>query len=80
MIYARAALTTGASWDLRAFRARDQRFPNHPTSQQLFTDEQFEAYRSLGHAAGHRAVELLNIPPAQLRSLPAPGPAAAGGG
>ncbi len=68
LIYAKATLAAGASWDLLAFKARDGRFPNHSTSQQIFTDEQFEAYRSLGHAAGRRAVELLNIPPAQLRS------------
>lgn len=68
LIYAKATLAAGASWDLLAFKARDGRFPNHSTSQQIFADEQFEAYRSLGHAAGRRAVELLNIPPAQLRS------------
>lgn len=66
LVYAKATLTDAASWDLHAFKSRDGRFPNHATSQQIFTDEQFEAYRSLGHAAGRRAVELLNIPPAQL--------------
>jgi hypothetical protein len=66
LVYAKATMTSGASWDLQAFKARDGRFPNHSTSQQIFTDEQFEAYRSLGHAAGRRAVELLNIPPSQL--------------
>jgi hypothetical protein len=73
-VYAKATLTAGASWDLHAFKARDGRFPNHSTSQQIFTDEQFEAYRSLGHAAGRRAVELLNIPPAHLA-----GPASSNG-
>lgn len=68
LVYAKATLAAGASWDLLAFKARDGRFPNHSTRQQIFTDEQFEAYRSLGHAAGRRAVELLNIPPSQLRS------------
>jgi hypothetical protein len=68
IVYAKAAITSTASWDLRAFRARDPRFPHHATSQQIFTDEQFEAYRSLGHAAGKRAVELLNLPSSQLRN------------
>jgi hypothetical protein len=63
IVYAKAVLTESASWDLHAFRRRDALFPNHPTSQQMFTDEQFEAYRSLGHAAGRRAVELLNPAP-----------------
>lgn len=68
LVYAKAALTDAVSWDLKAFKDRDARFPNHATSQQIFTDEQFEAYRSLGHAAGMRAVELLNLPASQLRS------------
>jgi hypothetical protein len=75
LVYAKATLTDAASWDLHAFKARDGHFPNHATSQQIFTDEQFEAYRSLGHAAGRRAVELLNIPPAQLAENSANGAA-----
>ena len=66
LVYAKAVLTEDASWDLHAFRGRDQLFPNHPTSQQIFTDEQFEAYRTLGCAAGRRAFELLNPAPALL--------------
>ncbi len=66
IVYAKATLPEGASWDLRAFSDRDSQFPNHSTSKQMYTDEQFEAYRSLGHAAGCRAVEVLNIPPSQL--------------
>lgn len=78
LVYARAALTARASWDLLAFKARDGRFPHHPTSQQMFTDEQFEAYRSLGYAAGNQALELLNVPEALLRP-PLPVDAAADG-
>jgi hypothetical protein len=66
LVYAKAVLTGASSWDLHAFRRRDHVFPNHPTGQQIFTDEQFEAYRALGHAAGHRAFELLNPAPALL--------------
>lgn len=65
LIYAKATLPRNATWDLHAFKSRESKFPNHSTSQQFFTDEQFEAYRSLGHAAGRRAVELLNLPPAR---------------
>lgn len=67
LVYARAVLTEESSWDLHAFKARDGQFPNHPTSRQMFTDEQFEAYRTLGYAAGERALELLNIPAVLLR-------------
>jgi hypothetical protein len=62
LVYARAVLTEQSSWDLHAFRARDARFPNHSTTKQFFSDEQFEAYRTLGYEAGRRALELLNIP------------------
>lgn len=68
IVYAKAALTEQASWDLHAFRARDGLFPHHPTSQQIFTDEQFEAYRSLGYAAGRRAFTLINLPPALMEA------------
>jgi len=77
LVYAKAVLTERASWDLLAYRARDGRFPNHSTSQQMFTDEQFEAYRALGHAAGLRAIELLNIPDVLLQDR-APTPNGAG--
>jgi hypothetical protein len=67
LVYARAVLAEHASWDLLAYRARDGRFPNHSTSQQIFTDEQFESYRALGYDASCRALTLLNIPDVLLR-------------
>jgi hypothetical protein len=33
-------------------------FPNHPTADQLYTDQKFEAYRALGHHLGERAVAM----------------------
>jgi hypothetical protein len=62
LVYAKAALTESLSWDLRSFHHRDSRFPHHSLSRQIFTDEQFEAYRSLGHAAGRRAAAVLTLP------------------
>jgi hypothetical protein len=66
LVYAKAVLTEDASWDLHAYKKRDNRFPNHSTTQQMFTDEQFEAYRTLGHEAGLRAAEQLNVPKTML--------------
>ncbi len=66
LVYAKAALTENLSWDLRSFHHRDGQFPHHSLARQIFTDEQFEAYRSLGHAAGRRAAEVLNLPTSQL--------------
>jgi hypothetical protein len=65
-VYAKAVLTEGSSWDLHAFQKRDHLFPNHPTGQQMFTNEQFEAYRTLGYAAGKRSIDLLNAAPVLL--------------
>ncbi|GLZ28692.1 hypothetical protein Lesp02_08820 [Lentzea sp. NBRC 105346] len=72
LVYAKAVLTEQAPWDLHAFKARDGRFPNHSTSQQMFTDEEFEAYRSLGYSAGLKAVECANLPAYLTRPEPSP--------
>ena len=70
LVYARAVLTKDSSWDLRSYARRDPRFPNHSTSQQIFTDEQFQAYRSLGYQAGMSAADELNLPGFLLRGRP----------
>lgn len=36
-------------------------FPNHPTADQLYTDQKFEAYRALGHHLGSQALELAGL-------------------
>jgi hypothetical protein len=53
IVYCRAAVTAQAPFDVRAFQAKDHRFPHHSTFDQLFDDEKFESYRALGaHTAG----------------------------
>jgi hypothetical protein len=59
LVYARTVLTQEAPWDVHAFHANDPRFPNHPTADQLYTDQKFEAYRALGHQAGLNALKLM---------------------
>ena len=61
----RSVLWEGAPSDLHLFASHDQRFPNHPTSNQFLSGELFDAYRALGWAVGKELVELLNLPPAQ---------------
>jgi hypothetical protein len=68
LILTRAVLTAGATWDVRSFEKRDRRFPKHSTRQQLFTDEQFQAYRTLGYQGGVAAVQRLNLPPVILKA------------
>jgi hypothetical protein len=64
--YARTVLTKDAPWDVHAFHATDPRFPNHPTADQLYTDQKFEAYRALGHLAGENAMRLMKPPQRKL--------------
>jgi hypothetical protein len=41
----------GAPWDVRAYAAGHPSFPTEPTSDQLFDDAEFDAYRELGTSA-----------------------------
>ncbi len=59
MVLAKAAVTVEAPWDVRAFKERDKRFPNHSTADQLFNDQKFEGYRALGRFTAWRAVTTL---------------------
>jgi hypothetical protein len=56
LIFAKAAVTEDAPWDVRAFRQADKRFPNHSTFDQLFDDRKFESYRALGNHTARRAI------------------------
>jgi hypothetical protein len=55
LIYARTVMTEDAPWDVHAYHDADGTFPHHPTSDQLYTDQKFEAYRALGRLAGRNA-------------------------
>lgn len=70
LIYARNVMTNVAPWDVKAFHRLDPSFPHDPTTDQLYTDQRFEAYRALGFGAGGHAVTLM---PPDLLELPQPG-------
>lgn len=54
LYYTRAVMTSDLPADVVSYHARDPRFPHDPTSDQLYADERFEAYRALGaNAATH---------------------------
>jgi len=44
------------------FAGHDQRFPNHPTSNQFLSGELFDAYRALGWSVGEQLVRVLRLP------------------
>jgi hypothetical protein len=58
LYYARLTLTTSSPTDARAYAHKDPRFPHDPTTDQLYTDQRFEAYRSLGAQAARNALAL----------------------
>jgi hypothetical protein len=59
--YARCCLWPGAPVDLQVFREVDKRFPQHPTTNQFLTGEQFEAYRALGWAVAADTLEAARL-------------------
>lgn len=54
LVYGKANVTDEAPWDVRAFREKDRRFPNHGTIDQFFDEQKFEAYRTLGYSTAKR--------------------------
>ena len=59
LVYARNVVAPGTPWDVLAHQRKDPQFPHDPTSDQLYTDQKFEAYRALGERAGMKAVEIM---------------------
>jgi Patatin-like phospholipase len=58
LYYARLTLTASSPTDAKAYARKDPHFPHDPTTDQLYTDQRFEAYRSLGAHAASSALAL----------------------
>jgi hypothetical protein len=52
LVYGKALVTASSPWDVRAYRSKDALFPVHPTADQLFGGETFDAYQALGRCVG----------------------------
>lgn len=76
------AVTVDAPWDVRAYKQKDPVFPLHSTIDQLYVDERFEAYRSLGRHTARNLLQAMadggagavitlpdDIPPQEQRPL-----------
>lgn len=57
LVYIRALLAKTVPEDLRSYAGKDKKFPNHPTSDQFFDEERFEAYRALGQHLTRQALD-----------------------
>ncbi len=76
-MFTKAAVVEAAPHDVLSYRGKDPVFPCHPTTDQLFGDEKFEAYRKLGAFSSGRAAAKLDevIATRPSGQLPAPVPA-----
>ena len=52
-------MTADSPWDVRAYAAKDRRFPATPTSDQLFSGETFDAYQALGRHVGKQCADVV---------------------
>lgn len=81
ILYIKLSLPTGAGTlpaDVLAFAKEEPAFPHQPTTDQWFTESQFESYRQLGYLIGSDALRKgvdmfarVAAPPAKHRSSPA---------
>jgi hypothetical protein len=73
LLYCKLALPekAPASWDVYAWKSGHTKFPNDPTTQQLYGDREFEAYRRLGELAAGMALDELEEEAAVKQAEPA---------
>ncbi|MHC4859991.1 MAG: patatin-like phospholipase family protein [Planctomycetota bacterium] len=56
LLYIKASLTGDENPYVLDYAAENPQFPHQPTTNQFFTEAQFEAYRALGYHAASRAI------------------------
>jgi len=54
LIYLKLSLTGNEGEFIRRYRLDEPAFPHHPTTNQFFTEPQYEAYRALGEHVGDK--------------------------
>jgi hypothetical protein len=58
MVVAKLQVPEQAPFDIVDLARSLPSFPTHPTADQLYTDQKFEAYRALGEHLGNQAAAL----------------------
>ena len=58
IVFAKLEVPRNAPFDVVDLARTLPKFPNNPTTDQLYTDQKFEAYRALGHYLGEQAAKL----------------------
>ena len=71
LIYIKSSLSGDENDYVMAYKARNPAFPQESTMEQLFSEEQFEAYRALGEHIGRRLCDGSDLPtmPSEERDL-----------
>jgi hypothetical protein len=56
IVYVKAAICEKTPIEVVTYKERDDKFPNHPTTNQFFSEYTFESYRTLGEHAVREAL------------------------
>lgn len=72
LVYGKALVTEGSPWDVRAYGNKDRQFPVHPTTDQLFSGETFDAYQALGRCVGAACAAEIATPAGDAGEAEAP--------
>ena len=57
LLYAKAVVPKECSQDVRTYAEEHADFPNEPTVNQFFSDQQWECYRMIGESIGRQALQ-----------------------
>jgi predicted acylesterase/phospholipase RssA len=62
LILLKTTMVPGVSTAVKGYKGEHPDFPDETTADQFFDEDQFEAYRELGHHIGHKMATGLNLP------------------
>jgi hypothetical protein len=61
LLYLKLAVPDGAPWDVLSYQDIHPAFPTDSTLQQLYDDQEFEAYRALGYHCASQLLQDINL-------------------
>jgi len=68
LLYIKSSMSNREATDIEQYKAAHKDFPHDPTTNQFFTESQFESYRKLGYTLCRRAFSGLNNAKSKLRA------------
>lgn len=70
LLYIRTVIPCSAPQDLKTYASVNKKFPNDPTSDQLFNERKFESYRALGRHNMQQALLCAGLEPTEIDPCP----------